>query len=174
MKIFVTTDTHFGHKALADTFEARPLDFEDRIIRNWQRMIRPEDLVVHLGDVVVGKAFDWKTTISSLTGRKILVIGNHDKKTAIWYMKNGFDFCCSQFSWAMYGLTIILSHFPLANGSFDLNIHGHLHGGRHREFDVDQRHHLLSLEETGYQPRLLESIVKEWRKSNQTDAGDGK
>lgn len=171
MKIFITSDTHFMHKALAEKFETRPFDFEQRIVRNWQRMIRSGDLIVHLGDVMVGKAPDWKMTIPSLPGRKILVLGNHDKMTASWYMKNGFDFCCSHFSWDMYGLSILLSHAPIVDGPFDLNIHGHLHSGRHRDCKVDQRHYLLSLEQTGYQPRLLESIVKEWKKSMHATLG---
>ena len=51
-------------------------------------------------------------------------------------------------------------------GHFDLNIHGHLHLERHREFETDDRHFLFSLEKTVYQPLLLETIVKEWGKSN--------
>lgn len=173
MKIYAITDTHFGHKSLAEQYKARPSDFEYRIIRNWQRMVQPDDLVVHLGDVVVGKSVDWNIIIPKLSGRKILVLGNHDKRTASWYMKNGMEFCCSRFTWEMYGLAILFSHEPINDGAFDLNIHGHLHMRRHRECSVDQRHHLLSLEDTGYQPRLLESIIKEWKKTK-TDEGDGK
>lgn len=166
MKIFVTTDTHFGHYSLADEYRARPGDFEKRIVRNWRRMIGDDDLVIHLGDVVVGRSVDWTSIVPSLSGRKILVLGNHDRKSISWYLGNGFDFCCSSFVWEVFGLRILLSHEPAFEGTFDLNIHGHLHGGRHREYGCDARHHLLSLEDTSYQPRLLKSLVNEWRKSN--------
>ncbi len=165
MKIFVTTDTHFGHTALAEQMQSRPQDFQDRILKQWKASITDEDLVIHLGDVVVGKSENW-ALLPALPGRKVLVIGNHDQKGIQWYLKQSFDFCCTSFTWNMYGWEILFSHMPVATGSFDLNIHGHLHlPGRHDECLVDDRHHLLSLEATNYQPRSLRTLVKEWRKA---------
>lgn len=164
MKYFVIADTHFGHKSLADKYQSRPADFEKKIITNWRRMVKAEEIVIHLGDITVGTSTDWSFIIPDLPGRKILVLGNHDKKTESWYMANGFDFCCSSFVWNMYGLEIAFSHEPIFTGTFDLNVHGHLHLERHREIETDSRHFLFSLEKTNYQPRLLETIVKEWKK----------
>jgi calcineurin-like phosphoesterase family protein len=170
MKIFVTTDTHFGHHQLVSDFQARPEDFEIRIVYNWHRMIGQDDMVIHLGDLVVGKPVDWTSIVPTLPGRKILVIGNHDKKTISWYLKNGIDFCCSSFMWEIFGLRILFSHEPIIDGIFDLNIHGHLHSRQHRILKCDTQHYLLCLEQTSYQPRPLESLVKEWRKSNRQDS----
>ena len=166
MRIFVIADTHFGHKALADKYQSRPPDFAKKIIVNWKRTVKPEDVIIHLGDVTVGTSTDWALVIPDLPGRKILVLGNHDRKSESWYMSNGFDFCCDNFTWHMFGLDIAFSHEPLFTGQFDLNIHGHLHLNRHREIETDTRHFLFSLENTSYQPLLLETIIKEWGKSN--------
>ena len=103
MRIFVIADTHFGHKALADKYLSRPADFAKKIIINWKRTIKSDDMIIHLGDVTVGTSTDWSFIIPDLPGRKILVLGNHDKKSESWYMANGFDFCCSAFTWHMYG-----------------------------------------------------------------------
>jgi calcineurin-like phosphoesterase family protein len=168
MKIFVIADTHFGHKTLSTEFQSRPPDFEAKIVWHWQRMVTNDDMIIHLGDVVVGNSNDWVSVIPELPGRKILVIGNHDKNTLSWYMTNGFDFCCQSFWWRIFGVNMLFSHEPTFDGQFDLNIHGHLHNGRHREYECDERQYLVSLEKANYQPRTLESIVKEWTKSNKT------
>ncbi|MBC2714976.1 MAG: hypothetical protein HF978_06665 [Desulfobacteraceae bacterium] len=172
MRILVIADTHFGHRSLAEEYQSRPPDFENKIIRNWQKMVSKDDLVVHLGDVVVGKATDWSSAIPSLPRRKVLVIGNHDKKTLSWYMANGFDFCCLDFFWEIFGLKVLFTHEPKNIGLFDLNIHGHLHLGRHREYECDERHYLFAMEKTSYQPRPLKSIVEEWKQSNKSTIVD--
>ena len=165
MRIFVIADTHFGHLSLINKYQSRPSNYEEKIMKNWKQTVTDDDLVIHLGDVVVGKSIDWASTIPNLPGRKILVLGNHDKKNESWYMSHGFDFCCQQFTINIYGVQILFSHEPATAGDYDLNIHGHLHLGRHRELKVDERHFLLALEATNYQMRLLESIVKDWKKS---------
>jgi calcineurin-like phosphoesterase family protein len=137
-------------------------------------MVTEDDLVIHLGDVVVGKATDWSSVIPELPGRKVLVLGNHDRKTPSWYMANGFEFCCVEFSWEIFGLRILFSHEPRDVGQFDLNIHGHLHLGRHREHKRDKRHYLVALENTSYQPRTLKRIVENWKHANESAGGGAK
>jgi len=169
MKTFVIADTHFGHQTLSTEYKSRPPDFESKIVRQWQRMVTDDDIIIHLGDVVVGNTTVWSSVIPRLPGRKILVVGNHDKNTLSWYLANGFEFCCLTFSWQIFGVNILFSHEPMFDGQFDLNIHGHLHLGRHREYKCDERHYLVSMEKSNYQPRTIESIVKQWTKSNKSD-----
>jgi calcineurin-like phosphoesterase family protein len=167
LKVFLTADTHFGHDSLHSKFKSRPKDFEDRIIDACKRIISSGDLVIFLGDVVVGKSHNWSMKFSQIPGKKILVMGNHDDNSYNWYMKNGFDFVCDQFQWEKFGLKIAFSHHPLEKGDFDLNVHGHIHiGGRH-DYQKEDHHFLLSIEENGYQPYKLESIVKKWRRSQE-------
>ena len=162
MRILIISDTHFGHIALAKRFQARPDDFEARIIRNWNRLIDPDDLVIHLGDLFVGNQSIWQEIASGLNGNKILVKGNHDERSYSWYMKQGFSFCCETFTWDLFGYNILFTHKPVTEGDFDINIHGHLHDGRHRELPTDERHILISLEKNGYEPMLLETMIKKW------------
>jgi len=165
MNIYITSDTHFGHAALHERFKARPADFEEMIITHWKRIIHPEDIVIHLGDLFVGNPEYWLKWLPDLPGRKILVLGNHDGKSITWFMNHGFDFCCKEFTWKRYGFRILFSHIPKSDGDFDINIHGHLHEGRHREYSTDNRHILLSLEQTSYQPLKLDKMVEN-RKRN--------
>ncbi len=133
MNIWLIADTHFGHKemtALAD----RPPGFENRITKHWINMVQDADFVIHLGDVFWNAVPHWQTVFSSLPGRKMLVVGNHDKKTLHWYMNNGFEFACHSFTWHIYGKSILFSHEPAPFFDEDLNIHGHLHTDVYRGF----------------------------------------
>lgn len=168
MKIFVITDTHFGHQMLIDV-GARPADFEKRIIRGWEGVVSPEDMVIHLGDVWLCSRKYRKDIICDLPGRKILVRGNHDCESNSFYTNRGFVFVCRSFSDKMFGLNIYFSHEPFIGSQFDLNIHGHIHSGEHRECEPQPNQILLSLEEDGYEPKLLQSLVERWQKSGRDD-----
>lgn len=124
MKIYLISDTHFNHAQIA-TYCDRPADFTERIIWNWRRIVKPEDCVIHLGDVFIGKSEGWKNIYPQLTGRKILIRGNHDNHSLPWWMSNGFDAAVD----AMQFRNVWLTHKPsltLPEGT-QLNIHGHLH-----------------------------------------------
>jgi calcineurin-like phosphoesterase family protein len=162
MNIFIISDTHFGHTALHERYKVRPADYEEKIVLYWKKIIQPQDLVIHLGDLFVGNPESWVAWLPELPGRKILVLGNHDSKSIVWYMSNGFDFCCKEFTWKRHGLRILFSHIPKSEGDFDINIHGHLHEGRHRECNTDDRHVLVSLEHTLYQPLKLDKMIDSW------------
>lgn len=125
MKTFLISDTHFKHEKMK-TYCGRPADFTEQIIKNWHRLITPEDLVIHLGDVAIGSREDWLWIIPFLPGRKILVRGNHDdQRSCDWWMKNGFDFACD----ALVYRGMWLTHKPAAElpTGCVYNIHGHLH-----------------------------------------------
>lgn len=162
MRILIISDTHFGHKALKKRIGSRPSNFEEMIIRNWNRMVAPEDMIIHLGDLFIGNQSIWLETAAKLNGNKILVKGNHDERSYSWYMNKGFNFCCESFTWNLFGYNIMFTHKPVAEGDFDINIHGHLHDGRHRDMTTDERHILISLEKNGYQPQLLNTLVRKW------------
>ena len=169
MRVFVISDTHFGHIKLEELGE-RPYKTLEKIIKNWNAIVNKDDLVIHLGDYVVGNSH-WNSLIRSLNGRKILVLGNHDKKSPTWYIKNGFDFACFSFMWKYFGLNILFTHAPSEYDNYDLNIHGHLHDGRHRgEYTLTDKHLLFSLEKHGYRPVLLKTLIdmhnKKLNKSN--------
>lgn len=79
--IWFTSDTHFGHKNII-TYCNRPFvdvqQMNTMMILNWNRLVKPEDTVYHLGDV---SFIDEKWTASilrKLKGRKVLIKGNHD------------------------------------------------------------------------------------------------
>lgn len=131
MKVYLVADTHFYHDKIAEYCD-RPANHTELMIEQWNRVVRPEDLVIHLGDVQVGGNHHWVMTSfhANLLGRKILVRGNHDRShSCMWWMDHGFDFACDGMMFRNYWL----SHEPVSSIPFELNplcignIHGHLH-----------------------------------------------
>jgi calcineurin-like phosphoesterase family protein len=89
--------------------------------------VKPEDLLIHLGDVGIGNPESYVKLVQEWNCRKVLVRGNHDGKGCQWWMeKGGFDFACD----AMVYRGVWLTHKPwlgeLPDGTH-VNVHGHLH-----------------------------------------------
>lgn len=140
-KIFFTADTHFGcEKTLKRSrrpFESvKEMDYI--MISNWNRVVKRDDIVFHLGD------FGNLETIKKLNGKVVLIYGNHelnneqfvqDPKAYIEELKAmGF------YSQHLSGYTtiqvegvgeeILLTHLPSTaiNGGFDMfTLFGHIH-----------------------------------------------
>lgn len=93
--IFVTADLHFGHNAILK-YENRPFADTDimdkKLIENWNSVVGKNDKTFVLGDVSFHNKETTEHIIKQLNGRKILIMGNHDKNRSInWWMDCGFD-----------------------------------------------------------------------------------
>lgn len=176
-RIWLITDTHFNHRKMEE-YCNRPKDFEEIILRNL-KIIKSNDTIIHLGDFCIGRDEYWHGVWNNLlaTNRKILVRGNHDKKTDSWYLNHGWSIVCESFSGHYFGNYITFSHRLIPNIQ-NLNIHGHFHNNLDRllkgnfvvegekernEKDLtglNNNHILLSLEYTNYKPVLLNTLCK--------------
>lgn len=123
------SDTHFGHKNILEyEKEARPFEtieeMHEVIIERWNSVVKPNDIVYHLGDFAFGKR--WISIAERLRGKKRLILGNHDTYLPQFYMPY-FDKLYGCLFWER----CIMSHVPVhSNGlgaRWFLNIHGHLH-----------------------------------------------
>ncbi|MBO1026938.1 hypothetical protein IPU75_19725 [Ochrobactrum sp. SD129] len=78
---YYVADTHFGHEAIIGLCN-RPFnsirEMDDFIVDRWNSVVRPIDLVYHLGDFSFGGAAHAKSIFNRLNGRKVLILGNHD------------------------------------------------------------------------------------------------
>lgn len=133
-KVYIIADTHFSHENVIK-FENRPfLNAEemDRVmIDNWNKKVNENDLVFHLGDVIVGKTSVANRILPRLNGRKILILGNHDRFTKTKWRRLGFE------PYQRYFLQdYLLTHIPVdeeplhvavESGFLKGNIHGHTH-----------------------------------------------
>lgn len=174
MKFWLTTDTHFNHDKMP-LYCGRPIGFEELIIKGLSQ-IPKEDVLIHLGDVCIGKDAYWHERLAQLPCKKWLTLGNHDHNSISWYMTHGWDFVGTEIKLNMFGKRLLLSHTPLP-GDFDLMIHGHFHNTLHRLLEkqwinpdeekrnekdlgyLTPKHKLLAIEYTDYQPVLLSKFV---------------
>lgn len=169
MKYWIITDTHFNHKNIIE-WTQRPQNFEAQIL-NGLMMLGKNDVLIHLGDVCVGKdSLAHKTFIQPLDCKKILCRGNHDRKSTSWYIKHGWDFVCDKFSMKYGGRDLVFSHIPVppSMSREDYNIHGHFHNNDHRSTEPEiaaiydeSFHHLMALEIDGYHPVSLSWLVQQ-------------
>lgn len=138
------------------------------MIDAWNSVVKPNDKVYHLGDVVINrKALQ---TLNRLNGDKVLVRGNHDIFRDEEYRPY---FRAIRAYHVLDGM--IFSHIPLHEsslGRFGVNVHGHLHARRvqlPRGVDAktgtvlysdkpDTRYHCVCVEQTDYRPISLEEL----------------
>jgi calcineurin-like phosphoesterase family protein len=173
-KVFVISDTHFGHRNIIKFEEEkrrlpsgepfRSIEEHDRyLVEQWNSVVREKDTVWHLGDVYFGKGAD---ILGALKGYKRLVLGNHDAKKE--------EFLIQYFD-RIYGVAefgdCILSHIPVhpyqLERRYAKNIHGHMHSKRVQKsvgngaWEDDPRYVCVSVEQTDLKPVLLQTVIQQ-------------
>lgn len=146
--VYIFSDPHFRDSdcKLMDPNWIEPDEQVDII----NKMVYKSDTFVCLGDV--GNP-DYAKQIRA--GYKVLVLGNHDKKSDY---KDIFD---EIYDGPLFiADKILLSHEPIAGLPFCLNIHGHDHNGM--EHYSDDGHYLnLAANVCGYKPVNLGKLIKQ-------------
>lgn len=170
MNIHLISDTHFNHEKLSQ-WGGRTGDWQKDL---WEglRNIERGDTLIHLGDICIGDDAAIHSNIERLVCKKILVRGNHDKKSAQWYYEHGWDFVCDGFHLIYQGHYLYFSHRPTQQmGAFTHNIHGHTHGNLHRseeyvDFYAPGYHIDISPELMGYKPIRLDTLMEKAKKGH--------
>lgn len=168
-KIWACSDTHFDHKNMI-IYEGRPKNFNDLIIKRWNELVAPDDIVIHLGDFALANGDRIEELALMLNGRKIITFGNHDKNSPLYFMNRGFDFACQRFQLNYFGKKILFSHKPFVEKEirhYDYNIHGHLHRNQHRietlnnpVYQNNRKRYILVQAEDDFKPILLKKLVE--------------
>lgn len=137
--IYFTSDLHLGHKNIVDLCK-RPfanVDAMDAVlIDNWNRKVKKNDIVYLTGDVV----WDKKKVayyMEQLSGKKILVAGNHD---STWIKREEcqkyFEEIVLYLEVHLNGHPITMCHYPMlewkssreeSKRKLGYLIHGHIH-----------------------------------------------
>lgn len=161
--LYLITDTYLGHQNMLKSC-GRPARFTNLILDNCRKMVRSNDTLIHLGDVVWNE--EELMRFMKLPGHKVLVRGNHDKKSTPYYMEAGFDLVVDSMMMTLQGIQILFLYVPQYGHTADINIHGHQHD-LHYE-DVFHRYWPLALEHMGYKPLPLDDktvgVLQSWVK----------
>ena len=142
MAIKLISDLHFGHTNLLK-FERRLFDtieeHDNYIITSINKAVKNTDTLYILGDI--GNV----EKVRQLNGRKIFIMGNHDKrpiKEYEAYFAEVYD------KPIFFRKDILLSHEPCPVPLGTLNIHGHLHGSKL----ANEQHYNVSAHVIDYAP----------------------
>ena len=166
MRRWVIADNHWFHDRILSLCN-RPANHMDLLISNCQRLIKPDDVLYDLGDVIFYHYERLAELLAMIPCRKILVRGNHDKKRDGWYVKQGFSEVCN----AIFVGGCLLTHRPLDEipGWAQYNIFGHVHNSPWQQ--TDRRQIRLSLELEHYQPVQLETLIQRAQNNDFKKAG---
>ena len=140
---YYIADCHFFHKKLNDNMDCRGFasveEMNAYMLKKWNAKVRPEDEVVILGDLSLGKAEETKELLNRLHGQLYLIIGNHDRFH--WNTAYATD----RFVWMKHYAElednhrrVVLSHYPMMcyHGQYYRNekgeantymLYGHVH-----------------------------------------------
>ncbi len=183
-KVFVTSDTHYGHKNICRGVTAWRLpdgsipidqtrDFEtmdemnDAIINNINSVVGQDDVLIHLGDWSFGGFENIKKFRDRIVCKEIhLILGNHDH-----HIENNREGCQELFSSVnhytklMYKYdTIVLMHYPI--DSWDglnkghIHLHGHCHLPQQKVFGKGRRMDVGIDGNMFFMPYSLDNVVK--------------
>lgn len=130
MSIFFISDTHFGHNNIIQYCQ-RPFasveHMNEVMIDNWNKTVKFNDTVYHLGDV----AFSNYELIERLKGKIILVPGNHDLGRAKKVMHLFYE-VLPELTYLKVDQErrFVLCHYPLESWrrEYRYHLHGHSHG----------------------------------------------
>jgi len=141
MKTYITSDLHFGHTNIMKFCPVTRARFrndvsymDNAMIKEWNDIVEPEDLVYILGDVAFCNAQKATEIMRRLNGTKILVEGNHDRKALNDPSFRGCFKEVHKYLDINYdGNKCVMFHYPIAEWDQmhrgALHFHGHLHGG---------------------------------------------
>ena len=158
-----TSDTHFFHKNIIH-YCGRPFssveEMNEVLVENWNKVVKPGDVVYHLGDVAMGyKSGELEALWPRLNGSKRLIVGNHDE---IPYLSKG-GFFKKVKMWRVWNdKPLLFTHVPVHESSIHerildvggVNVHGHTHNNGSPEGPYK----CVCVELTNYTPVNLEEL----------------
>lgn len=161
--IWVVSDTHFNHTNIID-YCNRPFnnskEMDEKMIDNWNGVVKDGDIVYHLGDVYFG--VEGRDSVSKLKGRKRLILGNHDNGKDVFLHKTFQKIAV----WRMFPeFGLLLTHVPVHQSSLKrfeadkyveslVNVHGHIH----QTPAPSPLHRNVSVEQINYTPIHIEEL----------------
>ena len=215
MNTWFTSDLHLSHKLVAklrgfttpvecgEPEHFNPCNLcapgdtaahDEALVKNWNRVVRPEDVVWILGDVGMGHLERFAGSLMKLRGRKHLITGNHDdpwpgNRDSFKYQREWLQIFESVQAYArkkVEGKAVMLSHFPYEMDHTDeprcrqyrlrdmgeILLHGHTHS---RQQEAGRQIH-VGLDAWGLAPvpmQVIQERVAQMSREGGGDATDG-
>lgn len=183
--VFFSSDTHFCHN---QPFLYEPRGFQsveemnEAIIERWNKVVKPDDVVYHLGDIMLNDDIKGIEYFRRLNGQIFLIFGNHDSNKRK-------DLIAAECPYKMMGgwyaipikyskFNLYLSHYPTLTANYDdrhlnqhvINLHGHTHQQTNFLNPSNPFMYHVGLDSHNCMPIHIDDIIKEireeWKKLN--------
>ena len=171
--IYFTSDLHLGHNRdfiFGPRGFTNVQDHDETIIRNWNALIQPDDVVYILGDIMLNDNVKGVRNFNRLNGTKYIILGNHDTKDRREIYKTQL------FNTTVLGVAITikiagynfhLSHYPCITANLDsdkplkqktINLFGHTHQQINSYADYDAMYH-VGLDSHDNEPVEINDVI---------------
>lgn len=179
-RIFITSDTHFGHDR---EFVWGPRGFishvehDRQVIENWNAVVQPDDIVYHLGDVMLGDNAYGIGCLEQLNGKIKIIPGNHDTPTrlSLYKLLDNVEVLglAEMIKYKKYNF--YLSHHPTLTSNLDkapylrmhlINLYGHTHQQKQFYNDIPFMFH-VGMDSNNCTPVLLDDAIELMKKETQ-------
>ena len=179
-KIFVTSDTHFGHDR---EFLWGPRGFmshvehDTEVIRRWNEVVTPDDIVYHLGDVMLGDNEYGISCLKQLNGHIKIIPGNHDTQTRLdlYRMCENVEVLgyAEMLKYKKY--SFYLSHHPTMTSNLEkapylrmhlINLYGHTHQQKEFYNDIPFMFH-VGMDSNHCTPITLDDAIQKMKNETQ-------
>ena len=148
-------------------------EHDETIIKNWNEIVKPDDIVYHLGDLMLGDNAYGMECIKQLNGKIRLIRGNHDTD-ARWQLYNTLP-NIELLGWAdviKYNkYKFYLSHHITQTSNLEkspdlrmhlLGLYGHTHQKKEFYQDIPYLFH-VGLDSNNNYPILIDDIIEKMK-----------
>ena len=144
---YYISDLHIGH-ANSIRLDNRPFadlnEMHRTIINNWNSHVKTDDTVYIIGDFIWYKEKDWPFYVGPLTGKKVLIRGNHDPQQFSAATMRLFQDITNLKVIHDEGRHVVMCHYPIPcfRSDFSPNtfmLYGHVHLTKEYEYLKEMR-----------------------------------
>ena len=172
-KIFLISDTHFGHDR-EFIWKVRGFnsveEMNETIVQKWNDTVSAEDDVYILGDVILGDPSNIEC-VKRLSGKLHIVLGNHDtanREKMYRELPNVVEVAEVGIRLKYKKYHFVLTHYPMMTGNLEkeslkqmsLNLYGHTHQASNFYNDMPFMYH-VGVDSHNCYPVLLDDIIEE-------------
>jgi len=160
-RIFFSADCHFDHANIIK-YCHRPFktveDMNNTIVDNWNKIVRSDDLVYHVGDFAYRGHTNARVWESRLNGQIVHIRGNHDNNNGV---KTLIDKCMMFFG----GKDVFVQHHPPdIVPSCDFCICGHIHDKWKYKMIENVPVINVGVDVWNYEPVKIDNVLKFYNK----------
>jgi len=166
--IWASADLHLGHRAAIDMCRRPFKDINEMnkvLIGNINSMVSKRDTLYLLGDVSYRiPTSEADELISQINGKKILLLGNHDKRN---YDPRLFEDIRDFIEIGHNGVRVSMMHYPMMSwpkshyGS--VHLHGHIHSTGEYNLQMREqgiRRYDVGVDANGFCPVSLDNVFR--------------